>query len=1240
MKKFFKILGYVGLSILVLLYISFLFILPKTINLNTYKPDIQKAVKDNTGLIIDFDKIDVITSPMLEAGIKTKNITLKLPDDTVLFSADSFKGKVFLPSLLWLSVRVSCADVESPKLNLEIIDSEKYKIAKVYEDLVNEKRAKKRAGEIIEENQESSFIDPSSIKLYIPSLKLKNYIAIIDDVKAGHKLSLKGNQIKIGYYNGKTAKLKADAKFYSDNDENITANLDIDSYIPVVSASKVEEDEDAVFELPFVNPVSTYRDYNLKSDISSKIKIRKDENTDKLWAKGNINIENTTVTLSGLELPKSYFRLKAKGLLYDIDSSLYATQDEYLTLSGKLFTGEKPYLDMQFISQKVHFNNLLDIAKAYLDTIHIKNDIANMTASGYLLSNFKLKTNFENIESNGKFLIRDGNIYDKNIGLLFNDINANLIFEDNIFDIKDTHLLINKKPLNVSGKIGIDSIADVKIYADKIPLQGLYKAFAPREIKNAYNLNSGLLSLDIKFSGHIKDAISLFKAELNDFNLSDNKGQFVVFDKTAKLGLATYSGVLKGKFKNNDFKFILPKTGSEIVDGLLIADFDNKDVVINESDIRLNKNSIIKLSGKVSEYLTNPDINIIADGNLATNDIKMLSGDALSPYLDAKGAIPLKATFESKKKDMKAVVQMQADKDSYITPVNFDVFSGNNVLLQLLAEKKGNNIKVYKSGLYLRKPGAEFKDKLSLNLLNAREIVGIRAMISNLNTKPFINLFKLYFKETLTGNISAFPKSKFMMSGSIYSYGEINNPKINGRFNIRDLTVPEWLVKIRDINADISNQNVKLNVRDVDANGSDFNIEILSTLNDLAQSKLLKVDVLSRFIDIDKIIKVSDLLVSSLPKSEGATVSGNADIPVEIRNGSINLRKIVTGNIVVDNTNARISLLKNVLHINRLKTSPLGGNVSGDIDVNLANIEIGAKLTGKDFNVEKVLADTMNMKDTLSGDMNFIADLFFKGTTTEEQMKSMKGYIDFSIKDGQLGPFGKFENFLMADNIRENAFFSSAIGSIITNIVTFDTSRYNSLFGHLTFENGFAKIAPIKTQGNVMSLYIAGDVGLLDNSADLILRGKLGSAFSDKLGPLANINPVNLVKNTPGLNIVLAKTFMVFCQAVSEEEMAAIPSLGKGKSDDYATKFQIKLKGDTRKPLKMIKSFKWLALNSEIESAKNFVDTIPVPEAGEENMSVEELIQLRQEQALEAKRVEEANKSVFSKIKNKFKRNK
>ena len=78
----------------------------------------------------------------------------------------------------------------------------------------------------------------------------------------------------------------------------------------------------------------------------------------------------------------------------------------------------------------------------------------------------------------------------------------------------------------------------------------------------------------------------------------------------------------------------------------------------------------------------------------------------------------------------------------------------------------------------------------------------------------------------------------------------------------------------------------------------------------------------------------------------------------------------------------------------------------------------------------------------------------------------------------------------------------------------------------------------------------------------------------------------------------------------------------------------------------MIKSFKWLALDSEIQSAKDFVDTIPTPTEGEEGMTVEELIKLREEQSttktqgttIEQLEPEENNPSFFSKLKNKKKK--
>lgn len=1248
MKKFLKVTGYILAGFLVCLYISFLFILPHKINLNVYKPSIQKLVKDNANLIVDFDKVDVITTPWLEAGVKTKNIKVKLPDDSVLFSADSVKGKVFLPSLLWLTVHVSCAEVESPYLNIEILNGKKFKVAKVYEDLVNKRREQRRLNPPNDSETEIAQLpfDPSKIKVTVPALKLNNYKAVIDDSAVAHKLTLKGEQLKLGYFNGKTAKLKTEAKFLSDNETNLTANLDIDTFLPVLTPPEPEEEDDeAVFELPFVNPVTAYRDYNLKSNINSKLKIRKNKKDDKLKINGFVDVEGTTVTMSGLQLPESYFRFNAKGTLADIDTNIYVTNSEYIKLFGSIDYGKNPYIDLTLKSPKVHFVNMLNIARAYLDTVHIKNDIANMSASGYLLSNANIKTDFIDITSDGKIIIREGNIADSNIGLLFNNINANLFFDDNVIRVKDTHVLINNRPLDISGKIDSNSIANFNIQGDKIPLPALYTAFAPREIKQAYDLSSGFLSINAKVSGEIKDIAAIFKSDLEKLVVKDRAGNFVLSNDSAHFGVANYAGKIRGKLTNKGFRFAFPKTNSSVSDDLLIVNIDNKQIITKPSILHINQNSNIKFNGIVKNYLSDPDTNFFASGQLASSDIGILIGKDTVPYLDIKGVIPVKASFGAHGKKMKLIAQAKANEGNYITPVRINDLVGKQTVIQLMLDKNGDTLKINKTGLYTRKAGSLFTDNLTSNLYNSREIVSVRAMISNLSISPFINIFKVSIPKELDGSICIFKNSKFTFGGQLFAFGEPASPKINGNFNVRNLTIPELLTKIRNIAIDLGTKDINVSIDDVDANGSDFNVGIQSSWDLISRMVLSEVKVSSRLINVDKLMQVSDAAMKALPASDTASTAP-ADIPVNILRGSIHLRKIITGNIIANNTTGKISLFKNVFYLNKLKTYPLGGIVTGDVSMNLVSTELNAKVAGKDFEIAKVLLDVMEMKDTLSGKLNFLADISLKGITMEEQMQTLKGFVDFNVKDGQLGPFGKFENFLMAENIRENAFFSSTIGSVITNLVTIDTSHFNELYGHLTFLDGVADISPIKSQGNVMSLFIFGKVNLLDNSADMKVRGKLASAFSDQLGPLANINPINLVKHTPGLNVVAVKTFMLFCEAVSEEEMSAIPHLGKNKTDENATKFQIVLRGDTRKPLKMIKSFKWLALDSEIESAKNFVDTIPTPEPGEEGLSVEELIKLRQEQAaaaaqgktLQQVKQDEKPMTLMDKIKEKLKK--
>ena len=153
--------------------------------------------------------------------------------------------------------------------------------------------------------------------------------------------------------------------------------------------------------------------------------------------------------------------------------------------------------------------------------------------------------------------------------------------------------------------------------------------------------------------------------------------------------------------------------------------------------------------------------------------------------------------------------------------------------------------------------------------------------------------------------------------------------------------------------------------------------------------------------------------------------------------------------------------------------------------MNLLSTLLDIKVSGNGVDVEKALLDGAGMKDTLSGKASFDTDISLRGTTYEEQMRSLKGKVNFKVEDGQFGPFGKLENLIIAENIRESQFFQTALGGVISGLTTIDTTHFSELIGTLSFNDGICSLQPITSLGNILSLHIEGDFDLLRNYADM-----------------------------------------------------------------------------------------------------------------------------------------------------------
>ena len=276
MKKFLKITGIILGVILVALYISFLFVVPRVVDITQYKEQIKQIVKEQANLDLDYKNEKLITTPILGVGFKADDVTVKLPDKTTIFSSDKIKASVSLPHLLFLTVRVSAIDVQNPLINVEILkNGEEYKIVKHIEDILNTRKEATFGQKPVVEEKEGQF-KPEWIKIVIPNVRLHNYKVLITDLGTNHYLDLHGDKLIFGYFDRKHIRVRTIADLYSDKNKNVSMNIDFDTFLPPPSPELDEEDDPAEkIDIPFVNPVKTYQNYDLKANIDTKIKIRK-----------------------------------------------------------------------------------------------------------------------------------------------------------------------------------------------------------------------------------------------------------------------------------------------------------------------------------------------------------------------------------------------------------------------------------------------------------------------------------------------------------------------------------------------------------------------------------------------------------------------------------------------------------------------------------------------------------------------------------------------------------------------------------------------------------------------------------------------------------------------------------------------------------------------------------------------------------------------------------------------------
>lgn len=993
--KIFKVFVLSILSIFISLYLAFLFILPNCIDLNKYLPQITKIIQDKSGFQVELEGLKVKTAWNLSAGALVNKVDLK--DST---------GEKFA-QINGLQVRLSLLPLVFGNLKIDKVDANKV-LANI--PLIPTLSPKGRGSNNL---KLAAHCSPK-----MPTIYVKKYrISFIDNV---NNYTLKGDNLKIfDFILNKKIKLKANGNLILNDRKQISYNVSIFSKI-FPKAGGQQNDFAKIFD-------DLYK-YNVNANIKTDLKINNDHDID-----GKINLDKISFTLGDKIFPQSVLKLDFNKDKIKINSSLHTDANSKTIITGFYKNGKNKKIDLKVVSDETKLGNAVFMAKNILK-IFGKKDLEGIDASGYMNANFRIKSDFKKIESDGYLKIKNANLTNKLYNVSLSSLNSDIDFSQNAVQIRQASAKLNSQPITITGNIDKNANADILVFAKNLQLKGV------------------LLT-----SGNVK----------------------VLNENDILSGLVNVKAILKGRLNK-----AVPKIN------VIISNVDLKN--------RQSKNEI-----KIAKVAISSSYNKDTKKAKGTADINSLK--VLSPAYSVISAPKISLVFDEKNLDI-------AQSYLYI-----------------------NNIKTNLSG-----------------------------KISNLNSTPHINEISISIPNQISVPIKGYAGSSAVLKGNLIISGDLYKPEIKGLVNIPSIRIPTVSTVGKNIILKFD-KDININCPQLQVADSSMSINAQIDKNVSEGIVARNVKLASSNLDLNTLIPV----IKNLTKNS----SSNSNIT--ILNGKSTIGAFKVGGLSANNITSDISLKSNVLYLNNLLGEAYFGKFGGNISYDLNHQKTYINLKGRGLSANSVLIGLTGRDDDIHGQLDFDTNISMTGYSKTDLLSSLKGSTHFIISNGKMGILGKFEHLLYAQNVVSNNVFRATLNGIAKAITVKNTGVYKYMRGKITFSDGWINISKIKTSGPSMSLYITGRYYLLNNTANLIILGRISDDVVRILGPIGEFSMDKAILSIPKLGEITAFFANQFTTNPIYENTSQIPYLTP-KTELPTKEFKVIIDGDTQAQ-SSVKSFKWLS---------------------------------------------------------------
>jgi len=578
--KVLKIISIAVFSLVIAIYLAFLFILPNAIDLNKYSPQLAKAIQDSTGVQVHISGLKVKTAWNLTAGAFVDKTDLNYPTGKKFAQINGLQVRLSLLPMFLGVVKVEKIDLDKILLNVDIKKDGKFLI----EDYIPKSQSQARK--------------PIKFSEKMPNILVKKYRVSFVDIASSKTYSIKGSNLNISnFILNKKIKVKTQGELILNDRKQITYNLSLFSKIPLAASSKKE----------YINIIKIFEDlykYNVQSTITVNLKMSGIAEEPKI--DGKINLDKISFVFGGKPFPPSTLGLDLQGDRIRINSNLYTDTNSKAVISGVFKHGKHEYIDLRVVSSQTSLSNLVLIANTALKTFG-KKDLQDISASGILQADFNIKSDFKKIQSSGFLKIQNAAVTHKLYNVALNSISADIDFSQDSIRIKQATASLNSQPITIKGTIDKKANADISVIANNLQLKGLLLTSGNSKLLKDNDVQ-GLVNIKVALKGHLDKAKPSIDVLVNNIILRNKPTK-------TKIKISKIVANINSNDKNNGKAEIVglsvyPNSPATISAPKLNISFNEKELDIEKTFLYINGIKT-NLSGRISGLNSTPRLNSV-----------------------------------------------------------------------------------------------------------------------------------------------------------------------------------------------------------------------------------------------------------------------------------------------------------------------------------------------------------------------------------------------------------------------------------------------------------------------------------------------------------------------------------------------------------------------------------------------------------------------------------------------------